>query len=147
MPGGLIKWPTLSDRRTYLSLVECYKIVFGYCHLNFHWRFLFNSLLLNLLGQIILSKLYVKSTRLNCYKHSAFFLRIVKLSNDLPKEIVETEVIVEVIVEDIVQASWSLRLFKSKLKFCLNVLLRSAFYYCYYDIIFFFLFICYFREF
>ena len=25
----LLKWPTLSDRRIYLSLVECYKIVFG----------------------------------------------------------------------------------------------------------------------
>ena len=24
----LLKWPTLSDRRTFLSLIECYKIVF-----------------------------------------------------------------------------------------------------------------------
>ena len=28
----LLKWPTLCDRRTYLSLVECYEIVFG-CYL------------------------------------------------------------------------------------------------------------------
>ena len=28
----LLKWPTLSNRRTYLSLDECYKLVFGYCH-------------------------------------------------------------------------------------------------------------------
>ena len=76
--------------------------------LTFIEDFFFNSLLLNLLDQIILSKLYVKSTRRNCYKHY-FFLRIVKLWNDLPKDIVETEVIVdvivEVIVEDIVEAS------------------------------------------
>ena len=31
----LLKWPTLSDRRTFLSLVECYKIVFGFYHLKF----------------------------------------------------------------------------------------------------------------
>ena len=31
----LLKWPTLSDRRTYLSLIECYKVVFGFCHLKF----------------------------------------------------------------------------------------------------------------
>ena len=32
----LLKWPTLSDRRSFLSLVgECYKIVFGFYHLKF----------------------------------------------------------------------------------------------------------------
>jgi len=31
----LLKWPTLSDRRTYLSLVECYNIFFGFYHLKF----------------------------------------------------------------------------------------------------------------
>ena len=31
----LLKWPILSNRRTYLSLVECYKLVFGYYHLKF----------------------------------------------------------------------------------------------------------------
>ena len=31
----LLKWPTLSDRRIYLSLVECYKIAFGFYHLKF----------------------------------------------------------------------------------------------------------------
>ena len=45
-------------------------------------------------------KLYVKSTRLNCYKHS-FFTRIAKLWNHLPKDIVEAD---------------SLHLFKSKRK-------------------------------
>ena len=31
----LLKWPTPFDRRTFLSLVECYKIVFGFYHLKF----------------------------------------------------------------------------------------------------------------
>ena len=31
----LLKWPTLSDSRTFLSSVECYKIVFGFYHLKF----------------------------------------------------------------------------------------------------------------
>ena len=30
----LLKWPTLSDRRTFLSLIECFKIVFGFYHLK-----------------------------------------------------------------------------------------------------------------
>ena len=47
-----LKWPSLSDRKTYLSLVGCYKIVFGYYHLNF--EDFFNSLLLNLQPQVIL---------------------------------------------------------------------------------------------
>ena len=50
-------------------------------------------------------KLYGKSARLNCYKHS-FFTRIVKLRNDLPRDKVEAN---------------SLLLFQSKLKFYLNV--------------------------
>ena len=31
----LLKWLTLSNHRTYLSLVKCYKLVFGYYHLKF----------------------------------------------------------------------------------------------------------------
>ena len=30
-----LKWFNLFDHRTQLSLVECYKLVFGYYHLNF----------------------------------------------------------------------------------------------------------------
>ena len=30
-----LKWPTLETRRLFLSLVECYKIVFGINKLNF----------------------------------------------------------------------------------------------------------------
>ena len=50
-------------------------------------------------------KLYVKQARLNCYKHS-FFVRIVKLWNELPGDIVEAD---------------SFQLFKSKLKLYLNI--------------------------
>ena len=32
----LLKWPSLSDRRNYISLIECYKLIFGYYHLNFY---------------------------------------------------------------------------------------------------------------
>ena len=46
----MLHWPSLSSRRTYFSLVECYKIVFGLSHLDFEEFFEFAK---------------VKSTRLN----------------------------------------------------------------------------------
>ena len=52
-----------------------------------------------------LYKLYVKPARLNCYKHS-FFVRTVKLWNELPGDIVEAD---------------SFKHFKSKLKMYLNI--------------------------
>ena len=39
----LLKWPRLSDHRIYLSLIDCYKFVFGYYHLNFHDFFEFSK--------------------------------------------------------------------------------------------------------
>ena len=39
----LLKWPSLSDRRNYLFLIECYKFVFGYYHLNFYDFFEFSK--------------------------------------------------------------------------------------------------------
>ena len=50
-------------------------------------------------------KLYIKPARLNCYKNS-FFIRIVKLWNELPGDIVEAD---------------SFQHFKSKLKSYLNI--------------------------
>ena len=32
----ILKWPLLSTHRSYFSLVECYKIVFGLSHLDFN---------------------------------------------------------------------------------------------------------------
>ena len=66
-----LKWLTLSDHRTYLSYVECYKIVFDYYHLNFEELFEFTTT--ESTRENHSYKLYVKSTRLNCYKHCFFF--------------------------------------------------------------------------
>ena len=83
----LSKWPSLSDRRNYLSLTECYKFVV--------WIFMIssNSQKLGLQASTRANhpfKLYVKSARLDCYKYS-FFIRIVSKWNDLPRDIVEAE--------------------------------------------------------
>ena len=99
----LLKWPTLSDRRIYLSLIECHKIVFGFYHLKFADFFDFATTRSTRSNHQY--KHYVKPARLNCYKHS-FFVRIVKLWNELPGDIVEAD---------------SFQLFKSKLKLYLNI--------------------------
>ena len=85
----LSKWPSLSDRRNYLSLTECYKFVV--------WIFMISSnsqkLQLGLQASTRANhpfKLYVKSARLDCYKYS-FFIRIVSKWSDLPRDIVEAE--------------------------------------------------------
>ena len=82
----LLNWPILSNHRTYLSLVECYKLVFGYYHLKFEDYFEFATAKSTRANHSY--KLFIKSARLNCYKHS-FFIGIIKLWNDLPKDIVE----------------------------------------------------------
>ena len=99
----LLNWPTLCERRTYLSLVECYKIVFSCYHLKFEDFFEFATTKSTRAKHPY--KLYVKPARLNCYKNS-FFIRIVKHWNSLPRDIVEAE---------------SLQLFKSKLKSHMNI--------------------------
>ena len=66
----LLKWPTLSDRRIYLSLVEGYKIVIGFYHLKFEDFFDFATTQSTRANHEY--KLYVKPARLNCYKHSFF---------------------------------------------------------------------------
>ena len=83
----LLNWPTLSIRRDYLSLIECYKIVFGLSeNINFSDYFEFSKLSSTRSNHKF--KLYVKPARVNCYKHS-LFIRIVKLWNSLPTETVE----------------------------------------------------------
>ena len=99
----LLNWPTLCERRTYLSLVECYKIVFSCYHLKFEDVFEFTTTKSTRAKHPY--KLYVKPARLNCYKNS-FFIRIVKHWNSLPRDIVEAQ---------------SLQLFKSKLKSHMNI--------------------------
>ena len=82
----LLKWPTQSNHRTYLSLVKCYKLVFGHYHLKFEDYFELATAKSMRANHSY--KLFIKPARLNCDKHS-FFIRIIKLWNDLPKDIVE----------------------------------------------------------
>ena len=99
----LLKWPTLSTRRDYLTLIECYKIVFGLGILDFHDFFEFTKVRSTRANHSF--KLYVKAARINCYKFS-FFVRVVKMWNNLPKDIVEAD---------------GFRSFKQKLKVHLGV--------------------------
>ena len=99
-----LKWPTLETRRLFLSLVECYKIVFGMNKLNFDDLFeptRYNSTRSNHPPY----KLYVKPAKCNPYKYS-FPIRIVRDWNSLPGSIVE---------------AGSLSRFKSALKRFLNI--------------------------
>ena len=81
-----LKWPTLETRRLFLSLVECYKIVFGMNKLNFDDLFEFTKC--NSTRANHPYKLYVKPAKCNTYKYS-FPIRIVRDSNSLPGSIVE----------------------------------------------------------
>ena len=78
-------------------------IVFGFYHLKFEAFFDFATTRSTRSNHQY--KLYVKLAKLNCYKHS-FFVRIVKLWNELPRDIVEAD---------------NFQLFKSKLKLYLNI--------------------------
>ena len=98
-----LKWPTLETRRLFLSLVECYKIVFGMNKLNFDD--LFEITKCNSTRANHPYKLYVKPAKCNPYKYS-FPIRIVRDWNSLPGSIVE---------------AGSLSRFKSALKRFLNI--------------------------
>ena len=99
----ILKWPTLEKRRHYISLVECYKTVFGLNGLNFSDFF---ELALDTRTHAIHPfKLFVKSAKVNPYKYS-FFVRIVKDWNNLPLHVVEAE---------------SFNIFKTRLKSFLNL--------------------------
>ena len=77
---------TLLQRRTYLSLIECCKIIFGYYHLKFEDFFKLASVKSTRANHSY--KLYVNPARVNCYKHS-FFNRIIRIWNDLPGDLAE----------------------------------------------------------
>ena len=99
----ILKWPTLEKRRHYISLVECYKNVFGLNGLNFSDFF---ELALDTRTRANHPfKLFVKSAKVNPYKYS-FFVRIVKDWNNLPLHVVEAE---------------SFNIFKTRLKSFLNL--------------------------
>ena len=76
----ILKWNSLVQMRDFLSLVECYKIVFNLNGLNFSDYF-------ELCRKTKLrSKLQTKLTKLMCYKNS-FFVRIINPWNDLPIDV------------------------------------------------------------
>ena len=95
---NILNWPLLSTRRTYFSLVECYKIVFGLSHLDFQELFEFAKVHSTRANHSY--KLFLKSSKINCFKQS-FFIRVVSDWNSLSKVIVE---------------AGTLELFKSRLK-------------------------------
>ena len=99
-----LKWPTLETSRFFLSLVECYKIVFGINKLNFEGLFEFNKY--NSTRANHPYKLYVKPAKCNSCKYS-FPIRIVRDWNSPPGSIVE--------------AGSSLNSFKSALTRVLNI--------------------------
>ena len=81
-----LKWPTLETRRLFLSLVECYKIVFGMNKLNFDDLLEFTKCNSTCANHPY--KLYVKPAKCNPNKYS-FPIRIVRDWNSLPGSIVE----------------------------------------------------------
>ena len=82
----MLHWPSLSSCRTYFSLVECYKIVFGLSHLDFGEFFEFAKVKSTRANHSF--KLYCKLSRLNCFKYS-FFNNVISHWNDLPSNVVE----------------------------------------------------------
>ena len=94
----LLNWQTLQKSREFLSLVQCYKIVFGIDSLPFSDFFELTKC--NRTRANHDYKLYV-----NCYKYS-FFVRIVNAWNNLPKDVVH---------------AGSLTLFRNKLTIYMNI--------------------------
>ena len=70
-----LKWPTFETRRPFLSLVECYKIVFDMNKLNFDDRFEFTKC--NSTRANHPYKLYLKPAKCNPYKYFSS-IRIVR---------------------------------------------------------------------
>ena len=84
----ILKWPTLSVRQDYFTLIECYKIVLGLSHLRFE-DFL-SSQNYPLHDQTTNINYTPKLARVNCYKFS-FFIRVIPIWNNLPSCVVEAE--------------------------------------------------------
>lgn len=77
---NLLKWQTLERWGEFLSLVQCYKLVFGIEHLSFLHFFEFANSTRTRTNHDY--KLYLKRAVCNCNKYS-FFIRIVRKWNDL----------------------------------------------------------------
>ena len=83
----LLKWDTLEKRRKFLSLVECYKIVY-----ELNGGITFSEVLEYRHSKRTRSNhqytLYPKLPKINCYKYS-LFVRIISEWNSLPCSVVE----------------------------------------------------------
>ena len=82
---AMLGWSSLQSRRSYLTLLECYKTIHGLNGLNCNDYFEFNSYGKTRSNHLF--KLRQPLARVNCFLHS-FFVRIIKQWNALPKEIV-----------------------------------------------------------
>ena len=80
----LLNWKSLQHRREYLSLVECYKTVFGLNGLDFNDYFECCRSKSTRANHPF--KIQTKSARINAFKYS-FFVRIIKEWNNLPNHL------------------------------------------------------------
>ena len=86
----LLKWPTLEQRRLFLSLIECYKTTNRFNGLNPSAFFTFANDFQPLRANHHF-KLRLASAILNYSFKNSFFVRITDKWNNLPKEIAEAE--------------------------------------------------------
>ena len=82
---AMLGWSSLQSRRSYLSLLECYKTIHGRNGFNCDDYFEFSCYGKRRSNHSF--KLIQPLARVNCFLHS-FFVRIIKQWNSLPKEIV-----------------------------------------------------------
>ena len=85
---AMLRWSSLQSRRSYLSLLECYKTIHGLNGLNCNDYFEFNCYGKTRSNHSF--KLRQLLARVNCFFHS-FFVRIIKQWNGLPREIVHEQ--------------------------------------------------------
>ena len=79
---AMLGWSSLQSRRSYLTLLECYKTIHGLNGLNCNDYFEFNSYGKTRSNHSF--ELRQPLTRVNCFLHS-FFVRIIKQWDALPK--------------------------------------------------------------
>ena len=81
---GVLKWPSLELRRTFICLVQMYKIFFGHCDIDPHMFFDFNVLAKTRRNHNF--KIRPTKTRINYFKFS-FFNRYITDWNSIPSNI------------------------------------------------------------
>ena len=84
-----LEWDSLELRRTYLSLVQMYKIIFGYCDINCHHYFDIIGLTRTRSKHMHEYKIRPKFARTNCFKYSCFH-RYINDSNSLSSEVMSS---------------------------------------------------------